>query len=372
MGCIARLGCLFSSRFSRVGGWFTRDRWLPEQYRSHAAVDDERSGLGTAERRRRRSARERRSTKLSQPRGPVFQTLSGADVASYVFARARRDAARVGATASRRRSSGDRVSMRANVKLSDLGGASALGPLGGMLGDREPVQLTGTFRVVKPGVAEFQVQDVEDSERSTVPRGMIPTLDQRDSIAARGPPGVDARRARRCRFPRTWATFEWRTERSPCTRPCNDDGAPHPHHRRRAGHSRGARPAARVRGLRGARGRQRRRRHRRVSEAAARPRVPRREDGGHRRRRGAEEDQGARSERDRRDDQRPRDDPDRGRSDAARRVRHSREAARHRSHSRHAAQRAAASRSARGERAAAARRSSRATRSSASRTAFAR
>ena len=77
-----------------------------------------------------------------------------------------------------------------------------------------------------------------------------------------------------------------------------------------------------------------------------------------------------RSDRDRRDDQRPRDDPDGGRGDAARRVRHPREAARHRPHPRAAAQRAAASRPAGGERAAQARRSSRATRSSGGRIAI--
>ena len=76
-------------------------------------------------------------------------------------------------------------------------------------------------------------------------------------------------------------------------------------------------------------------RHRRVREMAAAPRLPRREDGGHGRPRGAQAHPADRSDRDRRDDQRPRDDPDRGRGHAARRVRHPREAARHRPHSRH-------------------------------------
>jgi hypothetical protein len=59
-----------------------------------------------------------------------------------------------------------------------LGGASALGALGGVLEEREKVQLTGTFRVVKPGLAEFLVKDVS-LRNIAVPHGMIPTLVRR-------------------------------------------------------------------------------------------------------------------------------------------------------------------------------------------------
>ena len=85
---------------------------------------------------------------------------------------------------------------------------------------------------------------------------------------------------------------------------------------------------------------QRRGRDRRVRAVPPAPRLPGREDGRHRRPRGAEAAAAERSRRRRRDDQRSRDDSDRGRGDAARRLRHSREAARHRPHSRHAAERA--------------------------------
>jgi hypothetical protein len=61
------------------------------------------------------------------------------------------------------------------VRLADLGGTTALGPLGGVLNDREKVQLTGTFRVLKPGLAEFAVKDVR-VRNFPVPKGMIPAL----------------------------------------------------------------------------------------------------------------------------------------------------------------------------------------------------
>jgi hypothetical protein len=83
MGCIARLGCLAVLVIAAVAGWFTRDLWLPERYRSHAAVA---SGawkpLTTDGAQRTQAALD----KLGQPRGQVFQTLSASDVASYAFA----------------------------------------------------------------------------------------------------------------------------------------------------------------------------------------------------------------------------------------------------------------------------------------------
>ena len=175
MGCIARLGCLAVLVIAAVAGWFTRDLWLPEQYRSHATVASNAAWkpLTTDGAQRTQEALD----KLSQSRGQVFQTLAADDLASYVFAElSKRFPGSVDSVETM--VSGESVSVRANVKLADLGGASALGALGGMLEEREKVQLTGTFRVVKPGVAEFLVKDVK-LRNFTVPRGMIPALVRR-------------------------------------------------------------------------------------------------------------------------------------------------------------------------------------------------
>src|SRR5215217_7394462 len=84
MGCIARLGCLIVLVIAGIAGWFTRDLWLPERYRSHAAVanDGAWKPLTPDGAERTRTALD----KLNQPRGQVFQTLSASDLASYVFA----------------------------------------------------------------------------------------------------------------------------------------------------------------------------------------------------------------------------------------------------------------------------------------------
>jgi hypothetical protein len=187
MGCIARLGCLVLLAILAVGAWFTRDRWMPESMRSHTVSTTKGptwEPLSDAGARRTEAA----LSKLSQQRGPVFQTLSGADAASYIF---RELASRLPQSSDSVQAmvSGDRVAMRANVKLSELGGAGSLGPLGSMLGDREPVQFTGTFRVVKPGLAEFQIQEIKIGAVN-LPRGMIPSLIGRFDRGQR-PAGLD-------------------------------------------------------------------------------------------------------------------------------------------------------------------------------------
>jgi hypothetical protein len=112
--------------------------------------------------------------RLSKPSGPVFGNLSGGDVASYVFQSLAKqlppsansiDAAVIG----------DRLYIRASVQLRDLGGTSVLGPLAGMLGDREQMQFGGTFHVVRPQLAEYQVKDIKIRDLS-IPTTMIPRL----------------------------------------------------------------------------------------------------------------------------------------------------------------------------------------------------
>lgn len=184
MGCIARLGCLFVLAILAVIGWFTRDLWLPARFHSHASV-------ASAPTWQPLSAAGADSTqtalsKLSQSRGPVFQTLSGAAVASYVF----RELARQlppSTDSVQALVEADRMSMRASIDMSELRG---LGPAVGMISGRERVQFTGTLRVVGAGLAEFQVQQVRIGELP-LPRRMIPTLIRRFERAKR-PSGLDA------------------------------------------------------------------------------------------------------------------------------------------------------------------------------------
>lgn len=175
MGCIARLGCLVLIAVLAIGGWYTKDLWLPEKYRSHPVTTSsvKWQPVTTDGADRTRAALD----KLSQPRGQVFQTLSAGDLASYVFAQL---SSKLSGSAQNIETSvaGDVVSIRADVRLADLGGAGALGALGTMFNEREKVQLSGSFTVAKPGIAEFVLRDLKVRNFS-VPTGMIPPLIKR-------------------------------------------------------------------------------------------------------------------------------------------------------------------------------------------------
>lgn len=183
MGCIARLGCLFVLAVLAVAAWFTRDYWMPERLRSHITTASAPAWqpLSTAGADSTQAA----LNKLSQPRGPVFQTLSGGAVASYVFRELSRQLP-PSTDSVQALVEGERMSMRASIDMSELRG---IGPAVGIVSGRERVQFTGTLRVVSAGLAEFQVQQVRIGELP-LPHGMIPTLMRRFERGNR-PSGLD-------------------------------------------------------------------------------------------------------------------------------------------------------------------------------------
>jgi hypothetical protein len=188
MGCITRLGCLFVLVVAGVIGWFTRDRWLPQltdrlTHRPAAVATTERwEPLSDAGADSTRAA----LTKLSEPRGQVFQTLSPGAVASYIYREAVRRVPNA-ADSVEAMVNGDKLSMRAIVPLASLGGA--LGDAVGIVGDHERVQLTGTLRVLKPGLAEFDVAEAR-VHGLPLPKGMIANLIGRFQPGPR-PAGID-------------------------------------------------------------------------------------------------------------------------------------------------------------------------------------
>jgi hypothetical protein len=169
MGCIARLGCLFVLAILCVVGWFTRDRWLPARFRTTPAATTSTWQPVTPSGADHTKAA---LSKLSERTGPVFQTLTAGDVASFAFSEFGK---RVGGSADSvaARIDGERMTVRASVRLADLKGK--LGPLGGMLADRENVEISGTVQMVKPGLAALVVHTAKVG-RIALPQGMIPRL----------------------------------------------------------------------------------------------------------------------------------------------------------------------------------------------------
>jgi hypothetical protein len=111
---------------------------------------------------------------LGRQSGPVFANLTPAEAASYIFTVV---AKQLPPSAKNAEAAviGDRLYVRADVELKDFGGAKSLGPVGMLLGERDSVRFGGTINMLKPGLAEFLVQEVKLG-RIDVPSGLIPRL----------------------------------------------------------------------------------------------------------------------------------------------------------------------------------------------------
>src|SRR5437868_13986811 len=172
MGCLSRIGCLVLLVIIAIAAWLTNPWWLPRLTGPAPTLATEPvwepiTAQG-AERTRQMLSR------LSQPTGPVFGNLSGGDVASYVYQSLAKQLPR-SADSIEAAVIGDRLYIRASVKLQDLGGTAVLGPLAGMLSDRERMQFGGSFHIIRPQLAEYQVKDIKIRDLS-IPTSMIPRV----------------------------------------------------------------------------------------------------------------------------------------------------------------------------------------------------
>jgi hypothetical protein len=185
MGCLARLGCLIVLVALGVVAWLNRDRWLHRTVAPTpgAAVAAEWSPLTEAGAKRTADA----LGKLSSPRGPVFVTLAGGDVASYVVLQISKQLPS-SADSFAARIKDDKIGVRATMSTKDLGG-SAVSDLAALLGDRQRVEMSGTLRVIGKGMAEFVVSAVKIRDVS-LPSAVISRL-VRPLVKGVRPKGLD-------------------------------------------------------------------------------------------------------------------------------------------------------------------------------------
>jgi len=185
MGCFARLGCLVILALIAVAGWLTRDQWLPKltgHPTTAAAVSTWQPLSPEAA-----SRGQKKIDELASPSGPVFSNPTASEVASYVFQTVART---IPASADSAEAAviGDALYVRAVVPIREIAGTGVLGPLGGLLNDRERLQLGGAFHVLRPGLSEFEVREIKLRDFK-VPSGAIPRLVQQISRGNR-PEGV--------------------------------------------------------------------------------------------------------------------------------------------------------------------------------------
>ena len=176
-GCLKRAGCLVLILvLVALWYWYARvERPAAATAATEAATTatSVRSGwqpLTTSDAERGRVAVQ----SLERQSGPVFANLTPAEAASYIFTVL---AKQLPPSAKNAQASiiGDRLYVRSEVELKDFGGTKALGPVGMLLGERDSVRFGGTINMLRPGLAEFLVQELKLG-RIEVPTTLIPRL----------------------------------------------------------------------------------------------------------------------------------------------------------------------------------------------------
>jgi hypothetical protein len=176
-GCLRRIGCLVILCIAAVAAYLMRDRWMPYLPRMGSSAKTSTTTEGPAWQpvSDDGAARARRAIEsLGRRAGPVFVNLPPGDLASYFYI-ALSEQLPPSADSIEAVTMNNRLYVRAVIALDDFKAADALGPLGGMLGRRERLQMGGTFAIIKPGLAQFLVEDVRLGQLP-IPRGAIPKL----------------------------------------------------------------------------------------------------------------------------------------------------------------------------------------------------
>lgn len=181
-GCLRRLGCLAVLAIA-AALYVTRDTWRPAAAgaarlaRRASGGDDVAAAdtLATWQPISQPSAErgERAVRALAARSGPVYVNLRPGELASYAFLTLS-DALPPALHAAQTTAVGDRVYLRAEVSPGDFAGVLG-GAVRSVIHDRDTLRLGGTFDVVRPGLGEFRVRDVQIGT-VPVPSALVPRV----------------------------------------------------------------------------------------------------------------------------------------------------------------------------------------------------
>lgn len=188
-GCIGRLGCAAVLLVVGALGWQFRDKWMPkvrDAVTTDAPAPTESWAPVTA------AGQQRAKTKvlsLDKANGPAYVNVDPADFAAYILGASLTQLTVVD-SAPEAIVEGDELFIRTRIKLAELGGKKALGPLANMFGDTEPLLVAGRVEALRPGLAQFRLTEVGIRELK-VPAAVVKTLAKRWGLKDR-PQGTAA------------------------------------------------------------------------------------------------------------------------------------------------------------------------------------
>ena len=189
MGCLRSLGCLLLILVVAAAAWWFRADWLPLLHKGQRASGVESASAVVWEPATPQGAARAKAAvaKLDSRSGPVFTNIAPGDLTAYIFTELSKQlppsAHGIEAAVIDRQ-----LWVRAQVRLADFGGAGALGPVGDLLGESEPVVFGGSLEIVNPGLAVYRVKTLRIRDLS-VPSPVIPKLLRRAERGTR-PPGL--------------------------------------------------------------------------------------------------------------------------------------------------------------------------------------
>ena len=192
-GCMFRMGCAILLLILGALGWQFRDKWVPK-VKAMVTAEAPATSAGWAPITAAGGTRAKeRIASLGRRGGPAYVTLTPTEFASYVLGSALSSVA-AGDTSTQAVVQDGMLYIRTRIRLADLGGKDALGPLARMFNDTEPLMVAGTLSAVRPGLAQFRLKEVLVRELK-VPRSAVGTLVKRwgpmprpDSLASDGLP----------------------------------------------------------------------------------------------------------------------------------------------------------------------------------------
>lgn len=192
-GCMFRMGCAILLLILGALGWQFRDKWVPK-VKAMVTAEAPATSAGWAPITAAGGTRAKeRIASLGRRGGPAYVTLTPTEFAAYVLGSALSSVA-AGDTSTQAVVQDGMLYIRTRIRLADLGGKDALGPLARMFNDTEPLMVAGTLSAVRPGLAQFRLKEVSVRELK-VPRSAVGTLVKRwgptprpDSLATDGLP----------------------------------------------------------------------------------------------------------------------------------------------------------------------------------------
>jgi hypothetical protein len=173
-GCIGRLVVLCVLLIAGIVAYATRGSWEPKLRAKLGAKPAATAAAPKWEPVTREGATTFRTQldQLKRPSGPVFLNVRAADLVAFAVEPLYRNlSAQPGATAQKgtpespvagpEALAGENViSIRGNVKMADLGGAAALGPLASMLDGTQRIEVRGRLEVTSPGKGRYVVDRI--------------------------------------------------------------------------------------------------------------------------------------------------------------------------------------------------------------------